>query len=221
MTHEEFQLAAGANPTALSDEQAQHLATCPECAEFHAEMLKLEARLRPALQIPVPAQRSPVRLRTPVWPYGLAAALAFAAVLVVTFLAVYPRDALAHAVAMHVENEPQEFASSAPEDPAGVARVMADAGLQMLPGGPSVSYARSCPLRGHTVPHLVVQSAQGPVVVLVMTHETVPAKRAFSDHGYQGVLVPATKGSLAVLTSDKQNLDEIVSAVEARIRYLN
>jgi hypothetical protein len=210
MTHEEFQLAAGANPTALSDEQAQHLATCLDCAEFHAEMLKLEARLRPALQIPVPAQRSPVRLRTPVWPYGLAAALAFAAVLVVTFLAVYPRDALAHAVAMHVENEPQEFASSAPEDPAGVARVMADAGLQMLPGGPSVSYARSCPLRGHTVPHLVV-----------LTHETVPAKRAFSDHGYQGVLVPATKGSLAVLTSDKQNLDEIVSAVEARIRYLN
>ncbi len=221
MTHEEFQLGAGANPTSLSAEQAGHLALCPECARFHAEMLQLEARLRPALQIPVTAPRSPVRVRAPVWAYGLAAALAIAAVLVVTFLTVYPKDALAHAVAMHVDAEPQEFASSAPENPAGLERVMTDAGLQLLPGGPSVSYARSCPLRGHTVPHLVVQSAQGQVVVLVMTQETVPARRAFSDHGYHGVLVPATKGSLAVLSSDKQNLDEIVSAVESRIRYLN
>jgi hypothetical protein len=221
MTHDEFQLATGANPTALSAEQAQHLASCEECARFHADMLKLEARLRPALLIAVTAPRAPVRRRSTVWPYGLAAALALAAVLVATFLTVYPRDALAHAVAMHVDNEPQEFSSSAPEDPAGLAKVMTDAGLQMLPGGPSVSYARSCPLRGHTVPHLVVQSAQGPVVVLVMTHETVPARRAFSDHGYHGVLVPAARGSLAVLTSDKQNLDEIVAAVEARIRYLN
>jgi hypothetical protein len=134
---------------------------------------------------------------------------------------VYPRDALAHAVAMHVDNEPQEFASSAPEDPAALARVMTDAGLQLLPGGPSVSYARSCPLRVHTVPHLVVRSAQGPVVVLVMTQEKVLARRAFADHGYHGVLVPTTKGSLAVLSSDEQNLDEIVSAVEARIRYLD
>ncbi len=221
MTHEEFQLASGANPNSLSAEAAQHLAQCPECTQYHAEMLKLEARLGPALRIPVAPQGSPVRTRPTMWPYGIAAAFALAAALVATFLTVYPRDALAHAVAMHVENEPQEFESSAPEDPAGLARVMTDAGLQMLPGGPSVSYARSCPLRGHTVPHLVVQSAQGPVVVLVMTHESVPSRRAFSDQGYHGVLVPTTKGSLAVLSSDPRNLDEVVSAVESRIRYLD
>jgi Protein of unknown function (DUF3379) len=221
MTHEEFQLAAGADPTSLSEEQAQHLAQCPECARFHAEMLKLEARLGPALRIPVTARGSPIRVHPTMWPYGLAAALALAAVLVATFLTVYPKDALAHAVAMHVEAEPAEFASSAPEDPSSLARVMTDAGIELLPGGPSVSYARSCPLRGHTVPHLVVQSARGPVVVLVMTQEKVLARRAFSDRGYHGVLVPTTKGSLAVLNSDGQNLDEIVSAVESRIRYLN
>jgi Protein of unknown function (DUF3379) len=220
MTHEEFQLAAGANPTSLSAEAVQHLAQCPQCALFHADMLKLEARLGPALRVPVTMQLLPMRIRATMWPYGVAAAFALAAALVATFLTVYPRDALAHAVAMHVEQEPQEFASSAPEDPAGLARVMTDAGVQLLAGGPSVSYARSCPLRGHTVPHLVVQSAHGPVVVLVMTHETVPARRAFNDHGYHGVLVPTAKGSLAVLSSDPQNLDEVVSAVESRIRYL-
>ena len=221
MTHEEFQLEAGAHPTSLGEDAAQHLALCPECARFHAEMLKLEARLRPAMRISVAAQRAPMRAPPMLWPYGLAAALALAAVLVATFLTVYPKDALAHAVAMHVEAEPGEFASSAPEDPAGLARVMTDAGIQLLAGGPAVSYARSCPLRGHTVPHLVVQSAQGPVVVLVMTQEKVATRRAFADHGYHGVLVPTAKGSLAVLSADQRNLDEIVSAVEARIRYLN
>ena len=221
MTHEEFELAAGANPTSLSEEAVHHLALCPECAKFHAEMLQLEARLGPALRIPVAAQGLPVRVRPMMWPYGIAAGFALAAALVATFLTVYPRDALAHAVAMHVQNEPQEFASSAPEDPAGLARVMTEAGLQMLPGGPSVSYARNCPLRGHTVPHLVVQSTRGPVVVLVMTHETVASRRVFNDHGYHGVLVPTTKGSLAVLSSDPRNLDEVVAAVVSRIRYLD
>lgn len=221
MTHEEFELAAGADPTSLSEQAAEHLARCPQCAQYHAEMLKLEARLGPALRIPVETPRSPARMRARMWPYGIAAALALAAALVATFLTVYPQDALAHAVAMHVEREPQEFASSAPEDPAGLARVMTDAGVQMLPGGPSVSYARSCPLRGHTVPHLVVQSSQGPVVVLVMTHESVPSRRAFNDHGYHGVLIPTARGSLAVLSADPQNLDEVVSAVESRIHYLD
>ena len=221
MTHEGFQLAAGANPTSLIGEAVHHLAQCPECATFHAEMLTLEARLGPALRIPVAAHGLPVRIRPMMWPYGIAAGFALAAALVATILTVYPRDALAHAVAMHVKNEPQEFENSAPKDAAGLARVMTDAGLQMLPGGPAVSYARICPLRGHTVPHLVVQSAQGPVVVLVMTHETVASRRVFNDHGYHGVLVPTAKGSLAVLSSDPRNLDEVVSAVESRIRYLD
>ena len=221
MTHEEFELAAGADPTSLSEDAAQHLALCKECAQFHAEMLGLEARLRPALRIAVAARPEVTRVRRQLWPYGLAAALALAAALLATFLTVYPKDALAHDVAMHVEAEPGEFASSAPENPASLARVMTDAGLVLLPGGPSVSYARSCPLRGHTVPHLVVQSAQGAVVVLVMTQEKIPARRAFAYHGYHGVLIPTTKGSLAVLSADPQNLDEVVSAVESRIRYIN
>jgi hypothetical protein len=220
MTHEEFQLAAGADPNSLSEEQAQHAAQCPQCARFHAEMLALDARLRPAMRICVADRPVPVRVRPLIWPYGLAAALALAAVLVATFLAVYPRDALAHAVAMHVEAEPGEFASAAPADPSGLAKVLTNAGVQLLPGGPSVSYASSCPLRGHTVPHLVVQSAHGPVVVIVMTQENVATRRAFSDHGYHGVLVPTAKGSLAVLSADSENLDDVVSAVEARIRYL-
>jgi hypothetical protein len=220
MNHEEFQQTAGADPQTLSDEQRAHLAGCPECAQFHREMLALDARLRPALLIAVPGQRRPVRVQSRVWPYGIAAALALAAVGVATFIGVYPRDALAHAVTMHVAMEPQEFASSAPADPAALTRVLTAAGVQLLPGGPAVSYARSCPLRGHTVPHLVVQGPDGPVVVLVMTQENVPARRAFSEGGYRGVLVPASKGSLAVLSAERTNLDAIVSTVESRVRYL-
>ena len=239
MNHEEFRLAAGADPLHLSDEHAAHAAGCADCSRYHAELLALEARLGAALKIRVPAAPpavrnpplAPVLAVTPVttaraaaatrpriWQYGLAASLA-ATVSALLFFG-YSQQSLAHAVAMHADGEPQSFLTSAPEDPAALARVMATLGLELLPGGPTVSYARNCVLRGHTVAHLVVQTSLGPVVVLVLTHEQVASRRTFSDHGYHGVLVPAPKGSLAVLGAGDEDIDAVMAAVNAKLRYL-
>ena len=231
MNHEEFRLAAGADPLHLSAAAQQHATGCSECRDFHAELLALEARLGPALRIAVPAAvpiraepvaaRAPPRVTRPrVWQYGLAASLAVMTAVSALLFFGGSQQSLAHAVAMHADGEPESFLSSAPEDPAAVARVMATTGVQLLPGGPMVTYARNCPLRGHTVAHLVVQTPRGPIVVLVMTHETVAARRTFSDHGYHGVLVPTARGSLAVLGAGDGDVDAVVDAVNARIRYL-
>lgn len=182
-------------------------------------------RLHAALKIAVPATGAAarsdfIRTRKRLWPYGLAAAATLAAVIAAAVFVSYPRESLAHAVATHADNEPDSFLTTAPVDPTDLARVLTTAGLQLLPGGPQVTYAQNCPLRGHTIAHFIVHSSHGPVVVLVMTHEAVRKRQAFSEMGYQGFLVPASKGSLAVLSTDARDLDEIVTAVEARIRYL-
>jgi hypothetical protein len=241
MNHEDFRLAAGADPLHLSAEALQHKAGCTECSGYHEQLLALEARLGAALRIPVPpapsstvaatrtgvppvsrvqpggaARAQPRRPR--IWQFGLAASLAIA-VSALLFIG-YSQQSLAHAVAMHADGEPESFLTSTPVDPAAIARVMATTGVQLLPGGPMVTYARNCPLRGHTVAHLVVQTPRGPVVVLVMTHETVATQRQFSDHGYHGVLVPTSRGSLAVLGAGDEDIDAVVAAVNARIRYL-
>jgi len=64
-----------------------------------------------------------------------------------------------------------------------------------------VSYASSCAFRGYHVPHLVIQTASGPVTVMVLVHEQVVRSKRFDEQGYRGVIVPvAGHGSLAVLT---------------------
>ena len=244
MNHEEFRLAAGANPLHLSDEHAAHAAGCADCSRYHAELLALEARLGAALAIRVPAAPPVVRAapvapiapvapvtpitagrtaaakRPRIWQYGLAASLAVATAVSALLFFGYSQQSLAHAVAMHADGEPQSFQTAAPEDPAALSRVMATLGLELLPGGPTVSYARNCVLRGHTVAHLVVQTSLGPVVVLVLTHEQVASRRTFADRGYHGVIEPAPQGSLAVLGAGGQGIVAVVAALHARLRYL-
>jgi hypothetical protein len=67
-----------------------------------------------------------------------------------------------------------------------------------------VSYANSCLFRGYLVPHLVVQSASGPVTVMVLVHESVPAPVRFDEQGYRGMILPMPgHGSVAVLVRDQ------------------
>jgi hypothetical protein len=47
---ERARLLIGAEPYATSSELAEHLAGCPECKQFHAEMVSLENDLRRALE---------------------------------------------------------------------------------------------------------------------------------------------------------------------------
>jgi hypothetical protein len=64
-----------------------------------------------------------------------------------------------------------------------------------------VSYANSCRFRGWWVPHLVLQTAAGPVTIMILVHERVPSEVRFDEQGYHGVIVPvAGHGGIAVLT---------------------
>ncbi len=221
MNHEEFQLTVGADPTHLNDEQRAHLAQCADCAAYHADLLELEDRLRGALAIPVPPRAAPrPAARAPIWPYGLAAAVALVSVLVTALLVSAPQDALARSVAVHMNNEQAAFTLTQPVDAAKLAQVLTAAHIEILPGGPVVTYANTCDLRGHKVPHLAVMTDHGPVVVMVLPYDSVKARQEFSENGYHGVLVPAARGSLAIVSTHAEDFDAIISAVASRIRYL-
>ena len=223
MNHEEFQLGVGADPTHLNDAQREHLAQCADCAAYYADLMELEVRLRGALAIPVPVppRSVPRPVRAPMWPYGLAAAVALVSVLVTALLVSAPRDALARSVAVHMNHEPAAFTLTQPVDAAKLAQVLGAAHVALLPGGPVVTYANTCALRGHDVPHLAVMTDHGPVVVMVLPYDSVPAREEFNENGYHGVLVPAARGSLAIVSSRAEDFDEIISAVASRIRYLD
>ncbi len=83
--------------------------------------------------------------------------------------------------------------------PGEIEAVLSKAGVHFDSSMPVV-YASPCPFRGHVAPHLVVQTEQGPVTVMLLSHEKVSRRQEFAESGYEGVLLPAGEGSVAVLT---------------------
>ena len=72
-------------------------------------------------------------------------------------------------------------------------KVLAASGLRLRGDPGHVSYATSCPFRGATVPHLVVQTADGPVTVLVLRHDRgsrAPAVSRARLRGYHRAVRP-------------------------------
>jgi hypothetical protein len=96
--------------------------------------------------------------------------------------------------------------------------VLDESHLRLADGAGIVSYANSCGFRGHQVPHLVIQTASGPVTVMVLVHESVAKPVQFAEQGYRGVIVPvAGHGSLAVLTRGPAADIKSVESTAARV----
>ena len=215
----EFRRQVGAAPLELTAEQDAHRAQCPACAAYAAELVALEPRLRAAFAIPVPPA-TPQRRRDFSLPVGIAAAVLLAATLSAILFGFYPRPSLAAAVTAHAQLEPDQWAAHDPVSQAALDEILSRSGVALTPGGPTVTYAQSCWFRGRYVPHLVVQTDRGPVMVMVLAREHVAKATYFSEEGYRGLIVPAPKGALAVLTPGGADVAGVAAAVSERVRYL-
>ena len=153
-----------------------------------------------ALRVDFPAAPPAARISPrPLW-----AIAASVVVVIVGALAWFlnPRDSFAGQVIDHVNGEAFSLVrTSQPADAAELEEILARAGIRLKPDQMLVSYAARCEFRGHVVPHLVVQTEHGPVTVLVLADETVKTTR-IDVVGFDGVVVPAPRGSLVVLGQD-------------------
>jgi hypothetical protein len=218
----EVRRTLGAEPGRRTPELEAHLAGCAACARHAEDVARFERVLRLALEVPVPAAGAvvrPGRARRPV--YALAASLAALLALSVSVWILYPREALASALVGHLSHEPGSRVRTDVAVPAASLHyVLARAGYALGPDAPRVSYAMSCWFRGWHVPHLVVQTDDGPVTVMVLAHEHVAAPEQVSEGGYRVVIVPAARGALAVLApdgTDPAHLAALVSRLAASL----
>ncbi len=87
--------------------------------------------------------------------------------------------------------------------PALLNEILAQSGLRLRAGAGPVSYAMSCWFRGQYVPHLVMQTDQGPVTILLLSESQGPKQpESFEEGGYRGVVIPAPRGAVAVVAQD-------------------
>jgi hypothetical protein len=241
MDHTQYRRALLANPRDASPELAHHRAGCEECREFTAQVMRFENRLEQALQVDVGGDAGGAASRDPsanVLPFrrkaaragqrpvparrrwlALAASVLMAALVGGGLWLAVPGYSLAAAVVDHMAEEPKAWArTDEPVADAALNAVLNDAHVRLARDAGVVTYANSCGFRGHTVPHLVVQTADGPVTVMVLTHEKVHGRMHFNEGGYRGVLVPvAGHGSLAVLGRDASTDSKAVDATAAQV----
>lgn len=189
----------GGDPNTLTPEVAAHLASCADCSRFRAETLELDARLRTAFELPLEKFPRPARPAQPVRRFALAASVALAVMIGGGFWLFRPQSALAGEVAEHVRHEPGSWEQQVALPASDVTALLMAAGVKFDTSMPIV-YAMKCPFRGKRVPHMVVQTADGPMTVMLLANERIGRREEFSEGDLRGVLLPAGAGTVAVLT---------------------
>lgn len=209
-------IAIGGEPHALPPEVSAHLATCAACRQFHQETVSLDGRVRAALELPLTGFRK----TAPATPrrFALAASVVLAMTIVAGFWLSWPQPALAGEVLEHVSHESGSWGAHEALSPSAVADVLREAGVQFDTSMPVV-YAMTCPFRGRRVPHLVVQTANGPMTVMLLGGEKIPSRQEFSEGGYRGVLLPVGEGSVAVLMQNGEVPEAVAAQVVSAVRW--
>jgi hypothetical protein len=210
-------LQIGGDPHELPPAVAAHLATCAACTRFREETLTLDGRLRAALELPL-AEFRQQRPAPPVRRFALAASVVLAVLLAGGFWVLKPQSALAHEVVAHVLGEGSSWDQQQLLPAAAVADILHTAGVEFDAALPVV-YGYACPFRGHRVPHFVVQTANGPMTVMLLAHEKVSKRTKFSEHGLHGELLPAGSGSVAVLMRSGAVPDDLAGKIVSAARW--
>ena len=232
-TCEEYQEAVAADPS--FDGGAGHLSACASCQAFRKEMLALDAQIGRALAISVPDFDVPDlsdidtsnvtslpqrRFGAPTW---LAAAASVTLAAFVGFQMLggsVSNDALAEQILAHVDHEPYSFRETvnAVSDqrlarviPANVAVMDHSAGL--------ITYAQSCTINGHKVPHLVIQGERGPVTILLMPEEKISAAKSIVGESVRGVILPVGNGSIAIIGEEGESLERIEEKITNSVTW--
>ena len=217
MSCEQARLMIGADPEGSAPELEQHLQECESCRRFRTEMRTLDANIRRALEQPPQPARAP-RVTSTWRSWALAASVLLAMLAVLAVWLGRPSDTLAREVVAHVQEEPESWLARQHVDAHSIDAALRGAGVKLDITSDRISYAQSCWFRDHYVPHLVVQTAQGPATVLILRNQQVRARRSFHEGGMSGVIVPAPQGSIAVLTRGGADTDAVAEQMQQDAR---
>ncbi len=219
----EFRRQVGAEPNADHPDLVSHGQACASCARHQQELQAMDALLLRALKVEAPAKLRPGNVR-PVpkrrW-LAIAASLVGGLAIGLTLWLAEPRPSLAHEVFGHVHQELGAFRSVTPMDEARIAKVLAPNGVRLRPGLGLVTFAERCLFEGKVVPHLVVRTESGPVTVLLLTHREVSEPVRLFDPDFVGVVLPAPRGSIAIIGEGQLALDDIARQVSEAVEWGN
>ena len=236
----EFRRHVGAEPSSTLAAVAAHREECPACAGFQGEMQALDRLLGEAMRIdvvsgtrdamvsgtraatapaaaavervPGPSRARQGAVRPRRW-LAMAASLVAGVLVATTLWLSYPGPTLAAEVIGHVASDPAALMAGQPLPEQAVTEVLQPSHVRLRADMGTVTFAMRCEFEGHVVPHLVVQTDRGPVTVLLLLHRSVGAATRIEEGGYSAVVLPAPRGSIAIVGRDVAGVDAIAQQV--------
>lgn len=223
----EFRKQFGADPACQDQPLLAHLQACVACARFAGRVQEFDRKLVLALRVPlladhggscqVPADTGLGRGRA--W-IGLAASLILGlGVGLLTWWSTPHRD-IAQDLLAHMRHAGVSLVSTDQRvSNQQLETVLRESRMTMSQGIAGVSYARSCIFRGRLVPHLVVQGEKGPVTVMILPDLEVDGPTNFSEQGFFGTILPAAKGSIAIIAGEESDIEEVSEPIIQSLRW--
>lgn len=223
----EFRKQFGADPACQDQPLLAHRQACAACARFADRVQDFDRKLVLALRVPlladyggsyqVPADTGLGRGRA--W-IGLAASLVLGlGVGLLTWWSA-PHGDIAQDLLAHMRHTGISLVSTDQRvSSQQLATVLRQSRMTMSQGIAGISYARSCIFRGRLVPHLVVQGEKGPVTVMILPDVEVDGPTSFSEQGFFGTILPAAKGSIAIIAGEQSDIEEVSEPIIQSLRW--
>lgn len=232
----EFRRNLLTEPQTLAPSMKAHVEDCDSCRAFARREAGLERRLEEAMAVEVPeglADR--IKMRQGVvaevqkkhvrpWQYAMAASVSLVVVIASFFVYQTQRlseteSLLQQAVLQHINEELHHL-----EEQNDVALKQVNLLLRPLGGHASeglgkVNFASRCEIRSHEGVHLVLAGSQGPVTMLYIPHESIKHDFRIENSRFDGMVMPAAQGALAVVGERGESLHELTERLENNIKW--
>lgn len=207
-----------------------HLRDCDSCSRWAAESTRFEAILHRAINVDVPEnqasrillrhafQDSP-RSRPRRRAFAPAASIVGAAVLAGTLLWFDAKPTLADDVFTHIDETAYALASTTILDDNEVADVFEWFGASVSPRLGDAAFANVCAFKSKHVAHVVLREAQSSVTVIIMPEEQIEYPTRIGKGRRQGLLLPYSGGSMAIVSESGQGLDRLEDRVRDALRW--
>ena len=215
------QRSAGEAP---SPSARAHADACSACLEFERRTQQFERALQGAVAMPVPdglADRVLFRRRNGVGWSAIKFAAAASVMLFVTIATeplwlrgLAPADAVLAHIALE---EPFErlLAHGTQSDFPKVA--LAESGFDDL-RGQQIQYLGICPVPGGKGHHFIVTTAQGEASLVLIPDRSVEGRQQSERFGRHALVLPAKRGSYALVAGSVRELEAIEAAIRPNVR---
>lgn len=196
----------------------QHLKVCKTCKTFYNRQVAFNNKLKQAVEIDAPeglAARILVEHKlnqkkergiTNRWVAMAASIILVVGVSVITTLQSTP--ALAEVIVEHIYEDVKMLEMDGKIGPVELNKLLNPHGINIAANLGAASGAGNCLIAGKLSAHIVFQGKNAPVTMIVVPQKISNDRITFEEKEFLGLLVDTQQGTLALVSSDEESLNE-------------